>query len=57
MFAPIMQFVSKTYLFRPNVNPLLQNWDTIQGASIDLDNHTLEVIAVKLGDIDFSFKK
>lgn len=57
VFAPVMQFVSKSYLFRPNVNPLLQNWNTIQGTNIDIENNNFDLFAVKLGDIDFSFKK
>ena len=55
VFAPVIQFVSKSYFFRPRVNPLLQNWNTLQGTNIDVNNHNLEVIAIKLGDIDFSF--
>ncbi len=56
VFAPVVQFVSKSYLFTPNTNPLIQHWDTLQGAKVDVNNHNLQVILVKLGDVDLSFK-
>lgn len=56
ILAPNVQFVAKAYLFRPNVSPLHQNWDTIQGSIIDTDNRVLDVIIIKLGDIDSSIQ-
>lgn len=54
ILAPNVQFVSKSYLFKPRVSPLHQNWDSIQGSVIDINHHDLDIILIKLGDIDSS---
>lgn len=53
--VPNWQFLHKLYRFNPSVHPLLQNWDNLQGNTIDSDNNEFKVIAIKSGDIDFSY--
>jgi len=52
--APNWQFISAEYKFTENLSPLSQNWDILQGSVIDLEKENLDVIAIKLGDLDFS---
>ncbi len=54
--APNWQFIAKDFKFQRNVNPLSQNWDMLQGSLIDLEQDEIDVIALKLGDLDFSVK-
>lgn len=56
ILAPNVNFISKAYFFSPNLSPIQQNWDTLQESTIDINNSTLDIIFIKLGDIDSSFK-
>jgi len=52
---PNWQFIDSKYVFRDLKNPLLESWSKIQGSSVNLINNQLDIIAIKSGDVDFSY--
>ena len=54
--GPNWLFIESSFEFSPGRNPLNQNWNVLQGAIINADNPNIDVIAIKSGDLDFSYR-
>ena len=50
-------WLDKNYSFDTGLrSPLLDDWDNIQGADLDMENLQLQLIGIKVGDIDGSYQ-
>ncbi len=48
-------WIDKDFKFEDGADPLMHNWNTIQNSTINSSNTNLNILGIKLGDIDASF--
>jgi len=48
-------WISDDFIFRDELEPLDQEWNTLQGSTIDIKNHQVKILGIKSGDVDFSY--
>ena len=52
--VPNWIFLDSRFIFNSLHNPLHENWNTLQGISINTVRYNLDVVAIKSGDVNFS---